>query len=53
MCLALFVCVDPALSIRFRELTVFYMCGMAMMTIVINGLTCNKLVNYLEMIKVP
>lgn len=34
-------------------MTVFYMCGMAFLTIVINGLTCNKLVNYLEMIIVP
>lgn len=47
MCLSLFVGVDPDLNIRFRELTVFYMCGMAMLTIVVNGLTCNKLVNYL------
>lgn len=31
----------------------FYMCGMAMLTIIVNGLTCNKLVAYLEMIKVP
>lgn len=47
MCLSLFVGVDPSLRLRFRELTVFYMCGMAMLTIVVNGLTCNKLVNYL------
>lgn len=26
---------------------------MAMLTIIVNGLTCNKLVAYLEMIKVP
>jgi hypothetical protein len=53
MCLSLFVGVDDSLRLRFRELTVFYMCGMAMLTIIVNGLTCNKLVAYLEMIKVP
>jgi len=53
MCLALFVGVDDTLNDRFRHLTVFYMCGMAMLTIVVNGLTCGKLVNYLEMIKEP
>lgn len=53
MCLSLFVGVDESLRIRFRELTVFYMCGMAMLTIVVNGLTCSKLVGYLEMIRVP
>jgi NhaP-type Na+/H+ or K+/H+ antiporter len=47
MCLSLFVGVDESLRLRFRELTVFYMCGMAMLTIVVNGLTCSKLVNYL------
>ena len=47
MCLSLFVGVDDSLRLRFRELTVFYMCGMAMLTIVVNGLTCNKLVSYL------
>lgn len=47
MCLSLFVAVDDSLRLRFRELTVFYMCGMAMLTIVVNGLTCSKLVGYL------
>lgn len=47
MCLSLFVGVDESLRLRFRELTVFYMCGMAMLTIVVNGLTCNRLVAYL------
>ena len=51
MCLALFVGVDNKLNERFRHLTVFYMCGMDMLTIVVNGLTCGKLVNYVEMIK--
>lgn len=47
MCLSLFVGVDPSLNTRFRQLTVFYMCGMAMLTIVVNGLTCSKLVAWL------
>ena len=29
------------------------MCGMAMLTIIVNGLTCGKLVNYVEMITYP
>ena len=29
------------------------MCGMAMLTIVVNGLTCGKVVNYVEMISYP
>ncbi len=45
MCLSLFVGFDESLPVRFRELTVFYMCGMAMLTIVVNGLTCSKIVN--------
>lgn len=53
MCLSLFVAVDEGLNLRFRQLTVFYMCGMAVLTIVVNGLTCNKLVQYLEMVKTP
>lgn len=44
MCLSLFVGVDDGLRLRFRELTVFYMCGMAMMTILVNGLTAGKVV---------
>ena len=47
MSLSLFVGVDESLRLRFRELTVFYMCGMAMLTIIVNGLTCKKLVDYL------
>lgn len=46
MCLSLIVGVDDSLSERFRQLTVFYMCGMAMLTIIVNGLTCGKLVSY-------
>ena len=53
LCLALMVGVDESLPVRFREMTVFYMCGMTVMTIVVNGLTCGKLVDYVEMIHYP
>ncbi len=53
LCLALMVGVDEQLPVRFRELTVFYMCGMAVLTIVVNGLTCGKLVDYVEMVHYP
>ena len=53
MCLSLFVGVDPALRLRFREITVFNMCGMACLTIVFNGLTCGKVVSWVEMIHIP
>lgn len=53
LCLSLIIGVDDSLPERFRELTVFYMCGMAMLTIVVNGLTCSKVVNYIEMIDYP
>ncbi|MBS1889752.1 MAG: hypothetical protein JST59_00535 [Actinobacteria bacterium] len=44
---------DDTLPQRFRELTVFYMSGMAVLTILVNGLTCSKLVNYVQMIVTP
>jgi NhaP-type Na+/H+ or K+/H+ antiporter len=47
MCLALIVSIDKNLPERFRQLTVFYMCGMVMLTILINGLTCKKIINYI------
>ena len=53
LCLSLIVGLDPELSQRFRELTVFYMCGMATLTIVVNGLTCGKVVSYIEMVSYP
>lgn len=53
LCLSLMVGVDQELPVRFRELTVFYMCGMAVLTIVVNGFTCGKLVDYVEMIYEP
>jgi hypothetical protein len=46
LCLALLVAVDTDLSVRFREITIFYMGGMATLTLLINGTTCGKLVNY-------
>ena len=53
LCLALIINVDDTLPQRFRELTVFYMSGMAVLTILVNGLTCGKLVNYVQMIVTP
>ena len=53
LCLSLMVGVDESLPVRFREITVFYMCGMAFLTIVLNGFTCGKLVDYVEMIHYP
>ena len=53
LCLSLIIGVDDELPQRFREITVFYMCGMAMLTIIVNGLTCGKVVNYVEMISYP
>lgn len=34
-------------------MTVFYMCGMAVLTTVINGLTCGKVIDYVEMVHYP
>lgn len=53
LCLGLLVAVDTELSHRFREITIFYMSGMATMTLLINGTTCGSLVNYVEMIEKP
>ena len=53
LCLSLIVGVNEQMSQRFRELTVFYMCGMAMLTIIVNGLTCGKVVKYVEMVNEP
>ncbi len=38
--LSLMVGVDKELPHRLRELTVFYMSGMACLTLLINGTTC-------------
>lgn len=53
LCLGLLVAVDYDLTQRFRELTIFYVSGMATLTLLINGTTCGKLVNYVEMIEKP
>lgn len=42
--LALMVAVDEELPIRLRELTLFYMSGMAALTLIVNGTTCKALV---------
>jgi len=42
--LSIFVFVDGGLRVRFRELTIFYVCGIAMMAQVINVLTIGKVV---------
>lgn len=39
LCLSLIVGVDDSLPDRFRALTVFYMAGIAILTLVLNGLT--------------
>jgi NhaP-type Na+/H+ or K+/H+ antiporter len=38
--LALMVAVDDKLDKRLRELTIFYMAGLATLTLLINGTTC-------------
>jgi NhaP-type Na+/H+ or K+/H+ antiporter len=38
--LALLVGVDERLDFRLRELTLFYMAGLATLTLLINGTTC-------------
>lgn len=53
LCLGLLVAVDMDLSHRFRDITIFYMSGMATLTLLINGTTCGKLVGYVEMIERP
>ena len=38
---------------RMRDIVVFYMGGMATLSLMINGTTCGSLVDYLKMIEVP
>jgi len=45
--LSLMVAVDHGLPFRLRELTVFYMAGLASLTLLINGTTCKSLCIYL------
>jgi NhaP-type Na+/H+ or K+/H+ antiporter len=51
--LSLMVGVDLRVPQRLRELTVFYMAGMACLTLLVNGTTCASLVGWLGMIEVP
>ncbi len=47
------ITVDPYYPTRFRQLATFYMGGMVLMTVIINGLTCKKILEYIEMIHIP
>ena len=51
--LSLMVGVDMRIDERLRELTVFYMSGMACLTLLVNGTTCGLLVNKIGMISEP
>lgn len=51
--LAMMISVDPYYPIRFRQLATFYMGGMVLLTVLINGMTCGKILDYIEMIHVP
>jgi len=53
LALALIVAVDDGLPKRMRDLVLFYMAGMAVMTLLINGTTCAWLVNRLEITAEP
>ncbi len=47
------ITVDSDYPTRFRQLSTFYMGGMVVMTVIINGLTTKRLLDYVEMIHVP
>lgn len=47
------ITVDPYYSVRFRQLATFYIGGMVLLTVIINGLTCKKILDYIEMIHIP
>lgn len=51
--LAMIITVDPYYPIRYRQLATFYMGGMVLMTVIINGLTSKKILEYIEMIHIP
>ena len=51
--LAMMITVDPYYPARFRQLATLYMEGMVLMTVIINGLTCKKVLDYVEMIRIP
>lgn len=45
--LAMMITVDPYYPTRFRQLATFYMGGMVLMTVIVNGLTCKKILDYI------
>ncbi len=51
--LAMMITVDPYYPTRFRQLATFYMGGMVVLTVIINGLSCKKILDYIEIIHVP
>lgn len=51
--LAMMITVDPYYPLRFRQLATFYMGGMVIMTVVVNGLTVKKILDYIDIIHVP
>jgi len=53
LALALIVAVDENLPKRMRDLVLFYMAGMAVFTLLINGTTCSWLVKRLELTAEP
>jgi len=53
LALALMVGFDDLLPSRMRDLVVFYMAGMATLTLLVNGTTCSILVKKLEMVIEP
>ena len=53
LALALIVAVDDSLPKRMRDLVLFYMAGMAVLTLLINGTTCSWLVKRLEITAEP
>lgn len=51
--LALMVGTDQKLDKRLRELTLFYMAGLATLTLLINGTTCKALCLWINLIDNP
>jgi NhaP-type Na+/H+ or K+/H+ antiporter len=51
--LSMIITVDPFYTPRVRQLFTFYMGGMVLLTVIVNGLTTKKLLEYIEMIHIP
>lgn len=51
--MAMMITVDPYYPLRYRQLATFYMGGMVIMTVVVNGLTVKKILDYIDIIHVP